>query len=342
MVIRKYKLPDEIMPAVLAHWVVAKDVAWRFINSERDGYQFFQGSKDDQYEQVSKYIYLGACGPDIPYYYDADIEGKLKHTVGKSEYADLYHYNKQSEFILQLVIIAKGITDAAHQQRTIAYVLGHATHLAVDSMVHPYVNCFAGAYHKQTIDDIHKISEVHQDSWLAQKYFRRKYIDEGDSWTKFLPDCIQVGVPLLAYTQVNAKTKEVFSDIVAAFKKTHGCEMSFEYIKDSYENMYDIAIDEGYDKALDVIPKEPHESLVQHERLKSATKYCPDLLRNKAVDASEKACNAVIDLYNSACSEDNLNEFRTEVKNWNMDTGYWIDVTLKDNKLKIIWRHRWC
>lgn len=329
------------MPAFLAHMVVAKDVAWRFINSTKEGYSLFQESTGDQYEKVSKYIYLGASGPDIPYYYDADIEGKLKGTAGKSEYADIFHYNKQAEFILQLVIVAKNTKDRARQQRTMSYALGHTTHLAADSVVHPYVNCYAGAYHSQSIKDIHMISEVHQDSWLAQKYFGRKYIDEGDSWTNYLPDCLQIGWPM-AITVVNDETHEVFSDIVTAFKNTHGRGPDLEYMKDSYENLYDVAIDEGYDKAWSVIPKKPHESLVQHEKLKPEVKYYLDLLRTKAVGEAEKACQAVIALYNSKLSEDDKNKFRSEVKNWNLDTGYWIDVTLEDNKLTIIWRHRWC
>ena len=165
------------MPAFLAHMVVAKDVAWRFINSTKEGYSFFQGLTGDQYEKVSKYLYMGASGPDIPYFYN--LVGKMK---GKSEYADLFHYNKQAEFILQLVIVAKNTKDRARQLRTMSYALGHTTHISADSVVHPYVNCYAGAYHRQSIKDIHMISEVHQDSWLAQKYFGRKYIDEGDSW----------------------------------------------------------------------------------------------------------------------------------------------------------------
>lgn len=334
------------MPAVLAHWVVAREVAKRFIYSIKGGYSFFQGSIGDQYKEdkkvkISKYLYLGASGPDIPYFYDADLGGKIKGTVGKSEYADIFHYNKQAEFILQLVIVAKNTKDRARQQRTMSYALGHTTHLAADSVVHPYVNCYAGAYHSQSFKDIHQISEVHQDSWLAQKYFEKKYIDEEDSLTHYLPDCLQIGWPI-AITVVNDKAQEVFSDIVTAFKNTHGRGPDLEYMKDSYETFYDVVINEGYDKALGVIPKKPHMSLVHHKMLKIKKVNYTDLLCKEAVEEAEKACQAVITLYDSELSEDDKNKFRSEVKNWNMDTGYWIDVTLEDNKLKIFWRHRWC
>lgn len=336
------------MPAVLAHWVVARDVADRFIKDEKEGCSFFRESGDDQYGGISKYIYLGASGPDIPYFHDADMEGvlgKVLHdklgkvlmgVAGKSKYADILHYNKQGEFILQLVIVAKELKDGARRQRTMAYALGHATHVAADSVVHPYVNCFAGAYHNQSIDVIHRISELHQDSYVAKKYFNRDYIDEGDSlldsWTDYLPD---------VNGEVNAETQEVFSDIVKAFRNTHDFELKLEYLRDSYENFYHNIMDIAYDTACCGIPKEPHESLVHHDQLVGDI-YYPDLLTIKAVDEAEKACQAVITLYNSELSEDDQNEFRSIVRNWNMDTGYWIDITLEDNELKIIWRHRWC
>jgi hypothetical protein len=333
------------MPAVLAHWVVARDVAWRFIKNKnkKASHILFQGVPDDQYEQVSKYLYFGANGPDLPYCRDKS---------GESKWADLFHYNKQGEFILQLVLVAKHKkpTDAPRQQRIMAYALGHATHLAADAMVHPYVNCFAGAYHCQSIHEIHKTCECHQDSFLAKEYYRRVDVHTGPSWTHVVPPCTQIALPAMpGYTQVNDRTKDVLRDIDEAFRNTHGDSPGFDYLKDCYENYYDVVLDEAYDKSRIIwgvvgspIPTDPHNSLVQHEKLKGAVKYYDDLLRNKAVSVAEKVCEAVVTLYQSDCSADKQNEFRSKVKNWNMDTGYWIDVKLEGKKLKIIWRHTWC
>jgi hypothetical protein len=213
-----------------------------------------------------------------------------------------------------------------------------------DSVVHPYVNWFAGSYQKQSIKDIHKICECHQDSWLAQKYFDRSHIDDGASWTHFLPSCIQVGMPgLPGYTQTDKKTQEVLTEINAAFDETYGQRPGLEYLKDCYENFYDTVVDEGYDKAYSPIPRNPDEALVLHGKVKSKVDYL-DLLRTKAVGEAEKACDALIEFYQSGCSESDQNNFRKKVKNWNMDNGYWIDVEFdKDNrKLKIIWRSMWC
>jgi hypothetical protein len=335
------------MPAQLAHWGIAQEVSRRFISKKKKGYPFFQGHPDDQFEGISKYVYLGSSGPDLPYYYDADLVGKLSGTAGKSEWADLFHYNKQGELVLQLVAVARGVSDTARQMRTMAYALGFTTHYAADTIIHPYVDLFAGAYNSQVIDEIHMKSEVHQDSYLAQKYFGRKSIaiqsDDGDTWKKYVPPCTQVGVPgLPAYTKVSEETQQVFSDVVAACNNTHGRGPDLEYLKDSYENFYDIAIDIGYDTAAGPIPKTPHMALVEHERIKSAVSYFPDLFLGRASQHAEDACQAVLDLFSSGFTPDDQNTFRSTVRNWNMDTGYWIDVTLNKGKLAITWRHRWC
>lgn len=329
------------MPAILAHWLVAKDVAWRFINNKKPEFELFQGKAEDQYENISRYIYFGANGPDLPY---------CRNKSGKSEWADMFHYNKPAEFLVQLLLVAKNIKDLEHKERTMAYTLGHSTHIAADSMVHPYVNCYAGSYHNQVIEEIHKTSECHQDSFLAKKYYGRSDIHSGSSWTNYVPPCTQITLPAMpGYTQVNDETKEVLRDIDKAFKNTYNQSPGFDYLKDCYENYYDVVLDEGYDKSRIIwgiigspLPIEAHQTLVQHDKLKAKVIYYPDLIRKKAVGFAEKLCEEVIKLYQSPCSVDDQNRFRSIVKNWNLDNGYWIDVKLEGNTLNIVWRHTWC
>lgn len=329
------------MPAILAHWVVAKDVAWRYINGKRTGYELFQGQSGDRYEKISQYLYFGANGPDLPYF---------RKKSGKSEWADLFHYNKQSEFLLNLILLAHKTKDKGLRERTMAYALGHATHLAADCMVHPYVNLFAGTYSHQVVEEIHKTSECHQDSFLAKKYFGRSDIHTGASWTKFVPSCTQISLPgVPGYTQLQAKTKEVLKLISNAFMTTHGKSPGFKYLKNCYENYYDVALDEAYDKGSILLfvksplPTTPHNSLVQHDKVKSEKTYYPDLLRTKAVDFAEKICKACIELYSGIEPEaTRAKSFRSSVRNMNMDNGYWIDVTTEGKDLKITWKHTWC
>lgn len=340
------------MPAVLAHWTVAKDVAWRFIKGKKDGHLLFRGHDVEQYEGVSKFVYLGSNGPDLPFYYDADSIGKfITHTAGVSEWADVFHYNKQGEFLLNLVEVAKKLPDSEvyRRQRTMAYALGHATHLAADSVVHPYVNMIAGVYRSQTLrpggTKMHMYCECHQDSWLAQEYWGRA-ITAGDSWAKVVAVGSRIPMVVLpTYTWADGTTKEVFTDIGEAFHKTHGrpdAATIYSYLCDSFENFYDNVLDIVYDGAKGPLTNLPHDCMVQHERLKGIADYYGDVLRTRAVGAAERACDDVLELFYSSVTDADKDRFRSKVRDWNLDTGWWIDVGLEGGELRIIWRHTWC
>lgn len=315
------------MPAILAHWAVADKLA-NFVESYMTHHiSFFKGNEDEQHRGFSKYLFLGANGPDLPYFHHVDIKGALKGIAGKSKHADLFHYNKQSEFILNLVRFAREITDNSIKNRILPYTMGHTTHLIADSMVHPYVNRFAGAYHSQQVKDLHKTCEVHQDSYLAQKYFDRSHIDRGQSWTHFLP-------------KESSELNNVFNFIDQAFTTTYGEQLPVSVLKDSYDNYYNTAIDLAYDRAIGGVPRNPDSKLVNHEKVIDP-KY-ETLLLDTTISKCLAAYQAVVCLYESDFSEDAQNLFRSQIKNWNMDTGYWIDVDMKDGELNITWKHTWC
>jgi hypothetical protein len=386
------------MPGPVAHYWVAREIASYFISQNkesldqraiglftgadnRDQYKG-PGADTSRYRGISRYFFFGSVGPDVPYFVNVDISGLVHDTadtvipsglpdwkvLGKSEFADLFHYNKQGEFILQLVLAARKVRGDV-ERRALAYALGHATHLAVDSIVHSYVNCFAGIYHKQPIADLHRTSELHQDSWLARKAFGRWINSSGDSgqlgsWQAWVPPPDQ------------QEMKDLFLLIYKAGRATFGRGPTVKYQKRAYNHFYKGILGIGYDKGLAGPPANPHESLVEHRLLggseqssdegpnfsgppkivywldvpsKDQIPWLPGgfnigawlLLQQRALTAAYRACRAVIELYKSDCSRKAQNRFRTRVKNWNMDTGYWIDVELKQGEPWIIWRHRW-
>lgn len=327
------------MPAVLAHWAIAKEIAKTFQFSLFE--DFFLGNPDERYDGFSKYLFLGANGPDLPYF-----EHLVGDDQGISSFADLYHYNKQSEFIINYVKILREITDPHIKNRAMPYILGHLTHLIADSIMHPFVNRFAGVYHNQPVEDLHKISELHQDSWLAQKYFGRRQIDEGESWTEYLPTS-------------SIDLDNIFNTIDIAFHKTFQQKIGLKRLKTCYNKFHKIIIDMGYDASLSDIPEEYDLQLVDHLHVKecnlipSSIVVTPEekaqgkdilyykLLKHISGKASQ-ACQTLIHLYQGDFSEEMQNMFRYQIKNWNMDTGYWIDVSMEDGELNITWKHTWC
>jgi hypothetical protein len=101
-------------------------------------------------------LFLGAIGPDVPYSAGITTRSTFfpsksdRETRGKSVWADLLHYNQSGAFLIELLRRGSQASSPALRQKALYYALGHATHIAGDTMVHPYTNTFAGAYHHQS------------------------------------------------------------------------------------------------------------------------------------------------------------------------------------------------
>jgi hypothetical protein len=127
--------------------------------------------------------FLGAIGPDVPYSADITTRSTFFPTKqeqarrGKSQWADLLHYNKSGAFLIELLRNGSQVSSPELRQKTLYYALGHATHIAGDTIVHPLTNTFAGAYHHQsnpTVANnlgIHFYVEFCQDLTTDIQYF---------------------------------------------------------------------------------------------------------------------------------------------------------------------------
>jgi len=322
---------------------VLKETAWNFIKQGEPGKTIFEGEEKDRYEGVSRYAYLGALGPDVPGYYDVDVTGYFFGEPGVSPYFDVTHYNKQGEFVLQLMNRAKNLKNIAQKLRVAAYAMGHMSHVAADVIIHPYVNTFAGIYHSQYVKDIHRTVEVNQDSWLAQKYFGEKHIDDNDvhsSWTNFVPKCFDIFVG----TWVSKEAQDVLTEVSEAYRATYGFSLTpnLEYLKDSYENLYSNVLNTAYDTAVAVVPKDPNYFLVEHRKI--IRPYKETFVLKSAKQASVDWCNALLNYYKSPSGEQDKNTLRETIENWNLDTGQRISIELRKGtppKLVIKVQHSW-
>ncbi len=128
-------------------------------------------------------VFLGAIGPDLGYSTGLTTRSAFfptrqeRATRGKSRWADLLHYNKSGVFLIELLRRGSQATAPALRHKALAYALGHATHIAGDSIVHPLTNTFAGAYHHQSNPNasnglgIHFYVEFCQDLATDIQYF---------------------------------------------------------------------------------------------------------------------------------------------------------------------------
>lgn len=149
------------MPSTLTHWRIAIEALRSLpdagqLASPSDGLRVMRGKSSDPGYGVPILMFLGAIGPDLPYSAGITTRSTFFPTKserasrGKSEWADLLHYNQSGMFLIELLRRGSQVSSPVLRQKTLYYALGHATHIAGDTMMHPFTNTFAGAYHHQS------------------------------------------------------------------------------------------------------------------------------------------------------------------------------------------------
>ena len=149
------------MPSTLTHWRIVIESLRGLPDSGQKpssskALRVLPGKPTDPGYGIPILAFLGAIGPDLPYsagittrstFFPTKLEQAKR---GKSLWADLLHYNNSGAFLIELLRKGSQVSSPALRQKTLYYALGHATHIAGDTIVHPFTNTFAGAYHHQS------------------------------------------------------------------------------------------------------------------------------------------------------------------------------------------------
>jgi len=360
------------MPGPVTHLICLNETATELMSENSDIFQV-EPKKDEEIgkrkgksskmwkgvdEGISQYAYLGSIFPDIPYCRPEDT----KHA------ADLFHYNKSGTFIIKLIDYAKGKGPNKAGKILMAFICGFISHIACDTIVHPYVNTLAGAYWHQlihiwpgppnyikelggfgrwvvskvsgaspyTLMHIHMITEAHQDSWLSNKYFGLDEISDAGgvspSWSGFIDE-----IGLGWANSITKDTENLFRDICGCFKEIYGITLEQEPLEDSGDDFFEV-LDVGYDGAEEPIPDKPSENLVNYIHRANDHKFYVE----KAITLSKTLCKIAIDYYHDRIEKKVIQKY---LKNWNLDTGYFIRVKPdNDKKIKSIhvkFEHSW-
>jgi hypothetical protein len=128
--------------------------------------------------------HIGACGPDMFY-----PEMPYEHAAF---YSDLMHYNRTGQFLVRWLLDLRDQNEMLRSGLSndllwkFCYVVGHATHIAADIVVHPYVNSIVTAYpllqklyedfrgwNPLNIWKFHNILEAIQDSYVWHEKYQR-------------------------------------------------------------------------------------------------------------------------------------------------------------------------
>ena len=327
----------------------------------------------DYNKGISQYAYLGAQGPDFPYYVTeegkliASDESRIWHVIktrdyidwfqptGLSLWADLAHYCKSGVYVITLIDIARS-QSMGLRNKIMSYTLGHICHIATDAVLHPFVNSLAGAYYNLSIDskkvmkrkpdivsstegfnipiDLHHLVEFHMDTWLAQNYFGRINITHGEEWADYVKGCKDHGI------------EEVLQAICRGYTTNYGyseqekcCHELYDGYLELYKLIYGLSM--KYPELPRPIPQHPENPNTIFIEPGGVEKVYPEKyvqLLKKATSLASSMCKSSVLYYVGAISR---KEAKRSLGCFNLDTGYNILVKEKRRGAVLEFQHSW-
>jgi hypothetical protein len=334
-----------MMPAPLAHFLIQEMAVSKTGGKYHEifnGLEPMAGTRSQRVlpAPISQWGYVGAAGPDLCGAND-DVDWVF----------DLMHWKKANVFVANWI---RDMPDHGEGQKVgTAFILGYLCHMAADILFHPYVNMFAGTYDDQKIkvassaftkwwlfqkqwSQMHKYVEVHQDAYVATRYFGAKKVSDGDngsfpSWSSFM-------------NKVEDQ-KQNFRDLVDLFHQTVQAtypvpadkKLERDKISDAIHSYWSQLLDLVYDAAIGPIPETPEMLFVSHP----ARDREYDEFLWAAADLATKFWDAAFELRESPHGAEDRKKFFSVVRPYNLDTGFAIRVYANPWKIYIRHDHSW-
>lgn len=335
----------------------------------------------DMVNGINQYAYLGAQGPDFPYYVTeygkkiADIKTKFENPgkilealyfdswfptrrfqpTGRSIWADMAHYCKSGMFIVEIIDIARTLnTDL--QRKVMAYTLGHICHIATDAILHPFVNSLAGAYYNLSVDHT-KVMKYEADIVSSTDGFNipidlhhlvEFHMDAWLAQNYYGRISVSLGEE---WTNLVNKCKDqgisdVLSTICKAYTTTYGHKEQtncFNELMDGYNELYQVI----YDVTMKIpglprpIPQHPEQPNSIFIEPGAKKESYPEVYENRL----KQAVNLAEDLSKEAVlyfkGQISKDEAKKRLGCYNLDTGYNLRVKKKRKSAVIEFQHSW-
>ncbi|MDO6465944.1 zinc dependent phospholipase C family protein [Pseudoalteromonas carrageenovora] len=259
--------------------------------------------------QRQAYVELGCVAPDYPYLAIAQ--------ASQNAWADLMHYERTGDVIKVMVEYCKTLNGEAFE-KCFAWLCGYMAHVAADITIHPVVELKVGPYEQNKT--AHRTCEMNQDAYIWQRlnlgeigYADRIKHNMGsctNSSGDFDPDIINIWQHALTSIHPNYN-----SEHAPNFNAWHtGFQTVVNNVEESYRLFAfarHVAADMGlfYPRPDEINPtfieqlKTPHEPMHYNDIFDFAVS---NIQRYITIIA-----NAVF-----------LDTDYSEIKNWNLDTGY--------------------
>jgi len=340
------------MPAFLGHWRIF-EIAARAVQSDRTIGPALK-APGPTYRGFSQWAYLGAMGPDIPYFSPKPF-GWL---------ADAFHNKKTNVFVANFIEQLAQVSPSDDPYRRsipdvgYTFILGFLCHMAGDLMLHPYVNAFGGLSDAKSLPvaassmgheaNTHRYVEVMFDAYLAAKYFDAPHLSDQpgnrffSSWSDFIGETISMEAGKLV------PMNWLLGKIITAGNKTYpyGQKKGILTVPDARagaKKMTGQVLDLVYDAALAYMPETATWEFVQHKWRDRRFEDYLDAAARVTVMFWHAAAK-----YRAAClrspsspSKDARKEFLKTVRNFNLDTGYTLRVYSDSGNIHIRYDHSW-
>jgi hypothetical protein len=368
------------MPGFLTHWRILIGTV-RSLQAEADGRASLAALDslpslrrprqlgDLPGADIPSLAFLGAVGPDVPYLAGslvrASLAGQRYHgpVLGKSPWADLLHYNRSGDFICEVLRLGAESTSEELRARVALYALGYCTHIAGDIIVHPLVNRFSGAYHQQSDPGaffslgMHFWVELCHDAATARTFFHRRLARIWRRpWGRYLN-----GAGREMATRFDGMS--VLDVLGSAAERVYGLDSAAsgafrrEYLA-GIRGMERFLSGRGYYRLLSIALLRTPDlasrfSTLEGDAASGAQRYALtfDQVFEYATLVSRSVCALALQYVHAltehssgdARVEETYAALRRDLRNWDLDTGYYLQPVQNEppGSIRIMLRHSW-
>lgn len=280
--------------------------------------------------KYSEFVAMGSVSPDLPY---------LSFKMGKTNWADLMHYEKTNGIIIQGVETLRKVwaeeNPSEEEEIKLAWLLGFASHLVSDATIHPIVQAVVGPYELNAEE--HRICEMTQDSLV---YYNRKNGEirygEYSSVIKFCKESIHFDALMDFWKDLLQKTytsQDEEPDPSAWFGQYATAIDTVEGGSSLVALFRHIGVGTGYlyQTQEEILAQNPE----RHEKYYTKVKLPDGATKSFSTQGFDRAVTNVCDAWKNiyTCLKNPIGVSRF-VRNWNLDTG--VDME-SDNNTTTFW-----
>ena len=316
---------------------------------------------------ISSMAYLGALSPDIFSYRRGYLREKPSaHRLQKGEshsqipghhipWSGLLHGKRSGDALLAFLELIAHVPSPALRSQALAFAMGYLSHIATDIALNPWINAFlAAAYQDGNLTDMHAYVELRLDEYLADVYFNHPRYSLGNQpWERYIEPAAR------SIAERGTLSEQILYLLTAAAEMTYGLkeEQASAFQQDylaGLQGMRRYLAGRGrfrltslyeqmrkrnnYEFIATMVGNDPEHAMVSLEAVLSYATRLSELLCRRAISYYSALRNVQASAGERSSRRAAL---RDVLRNWNLDTGYTMDVTFDEEEVTLRLLHNW-